>query len=65
MNSLNSFPLALSEPLTESEMLDMLGGVYDSVVKTTDLEDINNPEKSNKCSKCDKCEKCDKCTWFC
>lgn len=64
MNSLKSFPLALSEPLTESEMLDILGGGYDSVVKT-DLEDITNPEKSNKCDKCDKCEKCDKCTWFC
>lgn len=37
MNSLKSFPLALSEPLTESEMLDILGGFYDSVVKT-DLE---------------------------
>ena len=56
MNSLKSFPLALSEPLTESEMLDILGGFYDSVVKT-DLEDITNPEKSNKCDKCDKCEK--------
>ena len=64
MNSLKSCPLALSEPLTESEMLDNLGGFYDYVVKT-DLEDITNPEKSNKCDKCDKCEKCDKCTWFC